>query len=146
ARAQHAAYFLALAERAAPELRGPDQVAWLQRLAGELDNVRAALRWARDRDDAVTIARLAIALTPFWEVSGSMGEGRRWLDAILAAAVTASLPATLRLQALLAAGRLAHWQADLPAAEARFAAALAAAHLLDDQEAIAESLTWLGAV
>jgi len=146
ARAEHTAYFLALVERAAPELRGPDQVAWLQRLAGEQDNLRAALRWAHDRDDAVMIARLAIALTPFWEVSGGMSEGRRWLETVPATTLAPPLPAALRLRALLAVGRLAFWQADLTAATARFEESLTRAHRLDDRQAVAESLTWLGMV
>ena len=44
--AAHAGYFLALAERAAPELRGPDQLDWLARLSAEHDNFAAALRYA----------------------------------------------------------------------------------------------------
>jgi DNA-binding CsgD family transcriptional regulator len=48
-RRRHAAYFLALAEEAAPELQGPRQVAWFDRLAREHDNVRAALQWLTER-------------------------------------------------------------------------------------------------
>jgi tetratricopeptide (TPR) repeat protein len=41
----HTIYFLELAERAEPQLRGPDQVAWLDRLDEEQANLRAALAW-----------------------------------------------------------------------------------------------------
>ena len=46
ARRRHAAYYLALAERAAPELLGPAQPAWLDRLEHELPNLNAAVAWA----------------------------------------------------------------------------------------------------
>src|SRR5207253_1737786 len=39
----HRDHFLALAEEAAPHLGGPGQVAWAERLDGELDNLRVAL-------------------------------------------------------------------------------------------------------
>ena len=118
ARVGHAAYYAALAERAAPMLRGPEQVAWLARLTREQDNLRAALQWAAGRGEADSVARLAAALVPFWEVQGSLREGRRWLDTVLAA--TDPLPGALRAKVLLGTGRLAFWQADLGAAAARF--------------------------
>ncbi len=45
----HGAYYLDLAEQAAPELRGPQQMVWLRRLKTEHDNLRAALRWFLDQ-------------------------------------------------------------------------------------------------
>ncbi len=46
---RHAAFFLALAEEAEPELLGARQAYWLSRLEEEHDNLRAALRWSVDR-------------------------------------------------------------------------------------------------
>src|SRR5262249_913366 len=40
---RHLAYFLGLAERALPQLRGPHDATWLTRLEAEHDNLRAAL-------------------------------------------------------------------------------------------------------
>jgi predicted ATPase len=45
ARRAHAAYFLALAERAAPEWWGAEPGGWLDRLEAEHDNLRATYRW-----------------------------------------------------------------------------------------------------
>jgi hypothetical protein len=50
ARGRHLDYFLALAREAEPRLRGPEQVAWLQRLESEHDNLRAALDGALSAD------------------------------------------------------------------------------------------------
>jgi predicted ATPase len=43
ARTRHASYLVELAERAAPALYGHEQQVWIQRLAREHDNIRAAL-------------------------------------------------------------------------------------------------------
>jgi predicted ATPase len=40
---RHAGYYLALAEEAEPELKGAGQVAWVERLEQERDNLRAAM-------------------------------------------------------------------------------------------------------
>ena len=44
--APHAAYFLALAQRADPHLRRAEQLDWLATLSADHDNLMAALRWA----------------------------------------------------------------------------------------------------
>ncbi|MGH2350225.1 MAG: LuxR C-terminal-related transcriptional regulator [Chloroflexota bacterium] len=51
AQRQHAAYYLARAQAAVPDLRSPEQVAWLDRLGDEHDNLREALRWSVERGD-----------------------------------------------------------------------------------------------
>ncbi|MFF7983752.1 BTAD domain-containing putative transcriptional regulator [Streptomyces sp. NPDC007901] len=69
----HAGYFLRLAERAEPRLRGGGQLPWLARLAAEHDNLDAALRHLvrRDTDGAL---RLMGPLSWFWRLRGLHGE------------------------------------------------------------------------
>ncbi len=76
--AAHAGYFLALAERAAPELRGPDQLEWLTRLSAEHDNFVAALRHAISVRDAPTGLRLVAALSWFWLMRDYETEAGEW--------------------------------------------------------------------
>ncbi len=86
ARRQHATYFRALAERAEPELWGPDQATWLARLERDHGNLRAALSWYHESaDDAEAERCFAVALSRFWHTRGELGEGRIWLQRALAA-------------------------------------------------------------
>ena len=49
ARHRHIVYYLALTERAEPELTGTGQLHWLDRLEREHDNLCAALAWRVER-------------------------------------------------------------------------------------------------
>ncbi len=115
-RQRHAYLFLALAEEAEPELRGPQQKTWLERLEVEHDNMRAALSWALERGEAELALRLGGALWMFWHAHGHLGEGRKWLEAALAKDERASVAA--RLKGLEALGWLTYDQWDLGRAEA----------------------------
>jgi predicted ATPase len=101
----HAEYFLALAEEAEPELKGPNQAEWLERLEAEHDNMRAALSWSFDGADPELGLRLAMALWWFWLTRGHVSEGRDWLEAALGRSV--GLPTRERAGVLVGAGRLA---------------------------------------
>jgi predicted ATPase/DNA-binding SARP family transcriptional activator len=79
-RRRHADWFLALAERAEPELWGADQPAWLERLALEGENLRAALRFWADSGGAEELLRMATALRRFWAIRGHLAEGLDWLE------------------------------------------------------------------
>jgi predicted ATPase/class 3 adenylate cyclase len=106
----HAEYFLTLAEEAYPELRGPDQLKWLERLEAEHDNMRAALTWALERKEAEVALRLGGALVWFWSVRGYYGEGRNWLEEALA--IDGRVSPEVRAKALAGAGDLASEQGD----------------------------------
>jgi predicted ATPase/DNA-binding SARP family transcriptional activator len=109
-RQQHAAYYLTLAEQAWLKLQGPEQLAWLNRLEVEHDNLRAALSWSQV-EAGETGLRLAGALGLFWYLHGYWSEGRGWLESMLTQ--TEGLGYTqARAKALLDAGTLAHYQGD----------------------------------
>jgi predicted ATPase/class 3 adenylate cyclase len=111
----HAQYFLTLAEEAYPELKGPNQIEWLERLEAEHDNMRAALSWALEGKEAEWALRLGGALSWFWSVRGHYGEGRRWLEEALA--IEGRGPPESRAMALAGAGELAFEQGELDRAQ-----------------------------
>jgi predicted ATPase/DNA-binding CsgD family transcriptional regulator len=97
-RHRHAAWFLALAERAEPELKRRQQVVWLARLEKEHDNLRAAMRWLLREGDTETAVRFAWVLWLFWWYHGYQGEGRRYAEEMLEKANF--LPADVRARAI----------------------------------------------
>jgi len=118
ARRRHAAWYLALAEEAGPALAGQDAASWLARLDDEHDNLRSALGWAQEQGDGQTALRLAGALGRYWAQRGHLSEGRRWCATALALPAVAGADTPLvRLQCLVAAGRLAIGQAAYGEAE-----------------------------
>jgi predicted ATPase/class 3 adenylate cyclase len=139
---RHAAYYLALAEQAGPAITGPDAVAWLARLDAEHDNLRAALRWAREQDGAAAL-RLAAALWPFWERRGHLSEGRRWLAEALDRPAATVAP-SVRVNGLIGAARLAIDQAAYDEATERCAQAVATASELGDPRLLAATLNTQG--
>jgi predicted ATPase/DNA-binding SARP family transcriptional activator len=89
-RAAHARYFVALAERAEPELRAREQLAWMNRLTAEHDNCIAALRGALEVADVATALRFVRALGWFWIMRDYEAEAAQWAGA--AADLTAGAP------------------------------------------------------
>ncbi|MDQ2651701.1 MAG: tetratricopeptide repeat protein [Chloroflexota bacterium] len=145
ARQAHARWFLALAERAEPALWGVSQAQWLDQLDLEKDNLRAALRWALNQDNAIIATRLGAALWRFWQRRGSLSEGRTQLSSILALSPDpASLAA--RCSVLTGAGMLAAHQGDYDQAIRHSEDALAGWQHLGDRQGIGRSLLCLAAV
>ena len=148
---RHADYFLILAETAAPKLHGPQQVVWLDRLALDHDNLRAALDWLVQAGEVTKALRLATALRYFWRVRGHYREGGERLRQILArpeAALTSSpsdtLLATVRARALNAAGYLQWVQGNTVAAQNLLQEALTLGRAVPDAAATAFALRYLG--
>ena len=92
-RDRHLDYFLRLAERAEPELIGPEQAAWFDRLELEHDNFRLALSWSLEGGTAGPEAglRLVDHLWWFWFMRGYRIEGGQWMERILKISSSQSL-------------------------------------------------------
>ena len=140
AQAQHAAYFLALAQNAEAHLQGPDQVNWLDRLEADNDNLRAALNWyertagAEDRE-----LRLASALSMFWIIRGYPAEGLSWLERALTC--TQGVVNSVRATAL---NRIAWLHFDYATSRAFYQESLAISQAIGDKRNIAYALRGLG--
>ena len=139
ARIAHRDYYLALAEAAAPQLVGPDQAAWLDRLDAELGNLRAAIAFSLTQPDPEPGLRLAASLRAYWRARGHAAEGADVLRALLdaPAAQAATLP---RARALAAAANLLQQTGGYAIAGDYCQEALAIARAAGDDYLVAELL------
>ncbi|WP_165978496.1 BTAD domain-containing putative transcriptional regulator [Actinomadura darangshiensis] len=78
----HVAYLVALAERAEPELRRHDQLAWSARLAAERENYAGAFRHVAETGDARAGLRLVAGLVWFWVLRDLEREAGGWTAAV----------------------------------------------------------------
>jgi len=145
-RQAHAAYYLWLAEEGEPELLGPQQAVWLQRLEGEHDNLRAALRWSLEQGETgqsqEMALRLSAALWWFWLVRGHRSEGRAFLEQALAA--SEGVVASVRAKVLIVASQFALNQGDMDRAKALAEESLALSRQLRYTWGIGYSFNLLG--
>src|SRR3990172_1017427 len=82
-RTRHLDFYVALAERAEPELERPGLMMWLERLDLELGNLRGALDWSAKTSGADKGLRLPSAPFLFWQVRGHISEARSRVDVAL---------------------------------------------------------------
>jgi predicted ATPase/DNA-binding SARP family transcriptional activator/DNA-binding CsgD family transcriptional regulator len=139
---RHAAFFLALAEEAEPELAGPQQSAWVERLEEEHDNLREALSWALERGEADLGLRFGGALWRFWYTRGYLSEGIGWMERVLEGSEPTASP--VRVKALEGMGWLTQFQADFGRAEATYEEMLEISRELGDKGNVATALNSLG--
>jgi predicted ATPase len=148
----HAWYYVRLSEAAEPELVGPQQAIWLERLEREHENLRAVMRWStsqamEDREDGRNkelALRLGGALRQFWYMRSYFSEGRDFLERALSR--SKGVAASIRAKALFAATRLNVSLGYLDQAEALDEEGLALYRELDDMVGIAASLHLLAAI
>jgi non-specific serine/threonine protein kinase len=141
---RHANHFLRLAEQAASELQGQDQLRWLDRLEVERPNLRAALNWSHATDTVDLLARLSSALGRFWMVHGHLQEGRQWLA--LAIGGRSGLPAALQTQVFNLAATLAAMQGDYAEGQTWYEESLRLCREQNDTLSIARTLNNLGVI
>ena len=149
----HRAYFLSFAERAAAELRGPDQAVWLTRLERDYANFRAALEGALDNPsgdaasgDLVEAARIAVALDRLWFTRGPLLEGCDYFRRIAESLDTESAEVDVAMRARLfgSAARMAAATSNFTDAAILFERALVLQRELHDRAATARALNDAG--
>jgi predicted ATPase/DNA-binding SARP family transcriptional activator/DNA-binding CsgD family transcriptional regulator len=137
---QHAAFFLALAEEAEPELAGAQQGLWVERLESEHDNLRAALSWVLEREESELGLRFGAALWRYWYSRDYLSEGIGWMGQVLADGG----PSVERLDALEGMGWLTQKQGDVERARSTYEGMLELSRKLDDGGNLATALNSLG--
>ncbi len=144
ARARHLGYYLALAEKARPELAGPAQGAWLARLDLERENLLAAHGWAdRAPEGAAAGLRLAWALKPYWINRGFPDLGLRMtVEALCRPGAEARTHD--RCRGLFDAGQIGTYMGRYAEAQAHLEESLAIAREIGDKRVIAAALQPLG--
>ncbi|MBI1742495.1 tetratricopeptide repeat protein [Candidatus Acetothermia bacterium] len=143
ARDHHRDWFLALAECADPELKGPNQSVWAERLEVEHNNLRAALEWSLTaKDGAEPGLRLAGALSGFWHWRDHASEGCQWLERVLQRGDRTS-PA-LRVKALYKLGWMSWYLGNLRSGLALLEKAISLAREVGMKEDLAIALLYLG--
>jgi tetratricopeptide (TPR) repeat protein len=163
---RHAEYYLTLAQITEPKVQSADQVAWLDRLEREHDNLRAVLDWAVEQAAGSNYSppeacgtdpkappsalsplelglRLGGVLKFFWLVRGHLREGRERVVRLL------SLPRASertfgRAAASSTVGRLSYRQGDYKTARAYWEESLAIHRELGESQWIARELDNLG--
>jgi predicted ATPase/class 3 adenylate cyclase len=151
ARRRHGEHYAVFAEGARDQLVGPAQLATLDRLEADYDNLRAALTWslgssgAHQAPDGERVAiglRLVQALGQFWTIRGHAGEGRGWLQrAVDLAADDAGAPLASAAHWL---GMLLIQHGELDAAVRLFERSLAIWRGLGERDQQARELNSLG--
>jgi predicted ATPase len=114
-RDRHAAWYVALGERARPELQARRGREWHDRLDAEHANLRAALEHLLASQDTESVLRLTGAVWMFWATRGHWTEGRRFLAAALA--LNGDVNPELLIDAYWGAAILAIWQGDVDEGE-----------------------------
>jgi len=142
----HLAYFAHLAEQGDNGLHGPDQLNWMEHLDSEYSNLRSALGWAVESQNADDGSRLSGGLIYFWFIRGYLREATDWYERILALKKKAS--AKWEAKVLFCLGNLLIWRetGDTDRRTKIFERSISLYKELDDNSGIAFALNALGVI
>jgi predicted ATPase/Tfp pilus assembly protein PilF len=133
----HASYYLDYIERAAPHLKGAQQIEWLARLEGDQENLRAALEWFIEQKETDAALRFCEAFGKFCGLSGYWSEEQRWFALVLA---LPGPPSVIRARVLRRVGHLAYRLRNLEKARAWQEESIRLSRVLDDKHNLAGAL------
>ena len=143
-RTRHLAYYLALAEKARPELFGPKQGEWLAQLDLERENLLVTHKSCDDAEGGGPLGlRLVFAVKPYWLNRGLPGLGFRVTVEALTRA-QAQGRSLARCRALHNAGQLGSFMGRYAEAQSYLEESLAIAREIKDNGWIAAALQPLG--
>ncbi|HEY2597254.1 MAG TPA: hypothetical protein VGJ79_02110, partial [Candidatus Dormibacteraeota bacterium] len=91
-RERHARHHIERAVAAVPDLQGRDQAAALMWFEERWPDLRAAMRWAFERDDTELAWRLLAGVGTGWDILGVRGELFDWLGVLLQGPLPAGEP------------------------------------------------------
>ncbi len=140
---RHAAYFLDLVEAAEPEMHGPHQLKWLNRLERDYDNILATLLLFQRRSDRESALRLTGALFWYWCLKGPYSDALEWSEPIIARA-RGMEPTGALAKASITNAFMHFMRQKLPLATARCRESLELFTKLGDRHGMAGALMWLG--
>jgi predicted ATPase/tetratricopeptide (TPR) repeat protein len=147
--ARHAAYYRRLSGEFGMAVRGPKQTETVDRLsqgsgAGDIDNVRACMRWYLTQSQPEAVAEILWSLWVLGWISGRLVECRGWARETLA--TDSTLDEAPRARLLTVAGLLEMWLGDYRSALPALNEAVEIAGRLDDDEVRAPSTLGLSLV
>ncbi len=143
-RQRHAEHVALLVSEADPHLRhGPDQQGWIERVALDYDNVRAAMRFALTEAPGIAL-QIVGNIAFFVGLNGGFAEARLWVEQSLDGG--SREPAQLRAKALECGSVVAVRLGDFAAAQRYAEASLAAYEAVGDGLGKTSALRELGKV
>ncbi len=140
----HAAYYLALVEKAELNWGGLQEALWFARLEQEHANLQAAMSWLLERGETEMALRAGAALWWFWLASSYVHEGWNFLERALER--SEEVATSVRAKALWAAGNLAGYLGHFEQGEALCQESLALFREMGDTQGMGTAIFHLAMV